>query len=140
VAWLKEQWEANPPALLADNPPNHVYDVEDGTKDLSIGQTSVEQKRAHHESLSKGIFAYEIVCDGDLRTVVRLVPKLKEDPQQEAAMAFLLEYRKGSYICNTAEWRDCAVIVGKLEGLENPFYKGVCEAILEVFRKEGWID
>ena len=23
VTWLREQWEANPPAILAVNPPNH---------------------------------------------------------------------------------------------------------------------
>jgi hypothetical protein len=140
VAWLKEQWEANAPALLADNPPNHSYDVADGTMDLSIGQTSVKQKRAHHKHLKRGIFAYQIRCDDDFRTVVRSVPELSEDAQQEAAMAFLLEYRKGSYLCNTQEWRDIEVIVGKSEGLDNPFYKDVCQATLKVFQGQGWID
>jgi hypothetical protein len=139
VAWLKEQWEANPPALLADNPPNHSYDVEDGTLDLSIGNKSVQQKRKHHEDLSGGIFAYRIRNDSDFRTVVRFLPTLSEDAQQEAAMAFLLEYRKGSYLCNTTEWRDAAVILGKADNLDNPFYQAVCQAILGVFREESWI-
>lgn len=139
VTWLKKQWEANPPALLADNPPNHSYDVEDGTLDLSIGRDAVERKRKHHEDLSKGIFAYRIRSDSDFRTVVRLLPTLPQDAQQETAMAFLLEFRKGSYLCNTAEFRDAAVIVGQKDNLDNHFYLGVCQAILEVFREQGWI-
>lgn len=139
VSWLKEQWEANPPALLADNPPNHSYDIEDGTLDLSIGQKAVDLKRKHHEDLSGGIFAYKIRSDADFQSVVRFIPTLSNDAQQEAAMAVLLEYRKGSYLCNTTEWRDAAVIVGTADNLDNPFYASVCRAILEVFREQGWI-
>ena len=139
VSWLKEQWEANPPALLADNPPNHSYDIEDGTLDLSIGKDAVKQKRQHHQALSGSIFAYQIRSDADFRTVVGFVPKLSSDAQQEAAMAFLLEYRQGSYLCNTREYRDAELIVGKKENLDNMFYSNVCQAILEVFREQGWI-
>jgi|688.fasta_scaffold898976_1 hypothetical protein len=137
--WLTEQWNTNPPAILADNPPNHISDVEDGTIDLSVGRPSVTQKREHHKHLKGGIFAYRIRCDDDFRAVVRFIPKMSEDAQQEAAMAFLLEFRKGSYLCNTQEWREVAAVVGNKDNLDNPFYKAVCQAILEVFRKEGWI-
>lgn len=139
VAWMKEQWEANPPAILATNPPNHSYDIEDGTHDVSIGEKAVAQKRKHHQDLSGGIFAYRIRCDDDLRTVLRSLEKLSSDDKQEAAMAFLIEYRNGSYVENEKEWREVGAIVGNKDCLDNPFYKGVCEAILEVFRKEGWI-
>lgn len=139
VEWLKKLWEDNPPAILAVNPPNHSYDCEDGTHDLSVGSKSAERKRRHHQDLSGSIFAYRIRCDGDFRAVLRSLDTLAWDDKQEAAMAFLLEYRNGSYLCNTAEWKDVAAIVGNKDNLENPFYAGICRAILKVFRKEGWI-
>lgn len=139
--WLQAQWRANPSALLCSNPPNKVYDVEDGTLDLSIGGEAVRQKRSHLRYVKKedSRFAYKIEAAGKLRRVVRAIPKLSADDQLEAAMAFLLKYRDGYFLCNDPLWRDVAKIVGELDNLENPFYKGICEAILEVFRKEGWI-
>jgi len=141
VVWLKEQWKANPSALLAANPANHVHDVEDGSLDLSLGGEAVRLKRSHHRHCQKDPrFAYKIEAAGKLRKVVRAIPKLSADDQLEAAMAFLLEYRNGSYVCNDPLWWEVAKIVGQLDNLDNPFYRGICEAVLVVFRKEGWID
>lgn len=141
VIWMRDQWEENPPALLAVNPPNHSYDVEDGTHDLSIGHTSVVRKRKHHEALQGGIFEYQIRCDGSFREILRVLTSMPVNVQQEAAMAFFLEYQQGNYLCNTPEWREVArILEDKSENLANPFYKGVCVAILEMFREEGWMD
>ena len=141
VEWMRLQWELNAPALLCSNPPNHVYDVEDGTVDLSIGEVDVAGKREHYDYCKGGIYAFAIKAEGKLRKVVRAIPTFSSEQQLEAAMAFLLEHRKGSYVCNTVEWREVAAIVGhSTEGLDGPFYRGVCETVLEVFRKERWID
>jgi hypothetical protein len=144
VEWMRAQWRANPSALLAANPANHMHDFLDGSLDLSIGAKAVRQKRSHHHHCEKyPRFAYNIEAAGKLRKVVRAIPERSADDQLEAAMAFLLEYRDGSFLCNDPLWPDVARIVGNLgnlDNLDNPFYKGVCEAILEVFRKEGWID
>jgi hypothetical protein len=138
--WLQAQWRANPSALLCSNPPNKVYDVEDGTLDLSIGEVAVARKRELFDHCTGGIYAFAIKAEGKLREVVRAIPELGADDQLEAAMAFLLEYRNGSYVCNDPLWLEVAKIGVHSDNLENPFYKGICEAVLEVFRKEGWID
>ena len=141
VNWLKKLWEENPPAVLAVNPPNHSYDVEDGTHDLSLGEKAVKQKRQHHQDLSGSIFEYRIVFDGSFRILLGALKGMSEEVQQEAAMAFFLEYRQGNYLCNTPEWREVArILENKSDNLDNPFYKGVCVAILEMFRAEGCMD
>jgi hypothetical protein len=141
VSWMKGQWRANRKALLAVNPPNHKSDIEDGTHDVVIGQKQVIRKRKHHQELKGSIFEYRIRFDGSLHDLLGTLKNMSEEVQQEAAMAFFLEYRQGDYLCNTAEWREVAKILGnKSNNLYNPFYKGVCVAILGMFRAEGWMD
>jgi hypothetical protein len=141
VKWMKDQWKANRPALLAVNPPNHKSDIEDGTHDVVIGRKQVILKRKHHQDLQGSIFEYRIRFDGSLRGLLGALTNMSEEVQQEAAMGFFLDYRKGNYLCNTAEWREVAkVLDNKSNNLYNPFYKGVCVAILEMFRAEGWMD
>jgi hypothetical protein len=89
--------------------------------------------------MSGTIWAFHIDAEGRYRKVLAGLSKMKADDQMEAAMAFLLEYRKGSYLCNEAIWRQVAEKVGKAEGLDNPFYVGVCKKILKLFKSEGWL-
>jgi len=142
VNWMKGQWKANRKALLAVNPPNHKSEIEDGTHDVVIGQKQVIRKRKHHQDLKASIFEYRIRFDGRLRDLLGALKSMSEEVQQEAAMAFFLDYRQGNYICNTVEWREVAKVLdnNKSNNLYNPFYKGVCVAILEMFRAEGWMD
>ena len=141
MMWMQDQWEFNPPALLAVNPPNHKSEIEDGTHDVVIGKKQVIRKQKHHQHLKGSIFEYRIRFDGSLRDLLIALKGMSEEVQQEAAMAFFLEYRQGNYLCNTPEWREVASILkDKSDNLDNPFYKGVCVAILGMFRAEGWMN
>jgi hypothetical protein len=141
MKWMCELVEVNPPALLANNPPNHVYDVEDGSLDLSVSEVDVERKLSHHEALSGTIFAYKIRKQGKFRKVLRGISGMKEEDRLEAAMAFYVEWNDGSYLSNSAEYRSIDQLLdSSLDGLDHPFYKAVCETILEGFREQGWIE
>lgn len=132
VTWAKESWQENAPAVLSVNPPNHVYDVEDGSIDLTLGSEQVQRKLDHHKEMVATIFSYKLLKVGSFREVTEyLLRSLTGDEQLEGAMAFYLDSNNGSYLCNCGEWRSLSQNFDMAEGLENGFYKGVAEMLLK---------
>jgi hypothetical protein len=73
-----------------------------------------------------------------LREVIEAIPKLSPKSQQESAMAFYVEYRH-NFVANSQEGQKLEESFRNLpDGLDNPFYAGVCEAILTRFKELGW--
>lgn len=141
--WMEKRIQRNEPAVLAPNPSNHTYDVEDTTLDLVVGKRDTARKIAHQKKMTP---AY-ILKQGSFREVLESATRLPREQQLETAMAFLVEHRKGSLLDNAPEYKQCAKKLGReyqtstgrmVEGLENPFYRGVCEAVLELFTEKGW--
>jgi hypothetical protein len=142
--WMKERLQKNSDAVLAPNPSNHIYDVEDPTIDLTVGKRNAARKIEHQKKMTP---AY-ILKQGSFREVLESVSRLPHEQQLEAAMAYLVEQRKGSLLDNAPEYKQFEKKLGQeyqtntgrmKEGLENPFYLGVCEAILDLFKENGWV-
>jgi hypothetical protein len=142
-SWMEARLEKNSPAVLAPNPPNHVYDVEDGTLDLVVGKREVARKASHQKRIAP---AYALK-EGPFREVLASIATLAREEQLEAAMAFLVEYRK-AFLDNAPEYKQFEKTLGRelrtatgrmVEGLDNPFYRGVCEAALRLFKENGWV-
>lgn len=145
VDWMEKRVQKNSPAVLAPNPSNHTYDAEDGTIDLAVGKRNAARKIEHQRKITP---AY-IVKEGSFREVLESVSRMPREQQLEAGMAFLVEQRKGSLLDNAPEYRQFAKKLGReyqtstgrmKEGLENPFYRGVCEALLGLFKERGWVE
>jgi hypothetical protein len=143
-SWMDAQIKKNSPAVLVPNPPNHIYDVEDGTLDLVVGKRDAARKASHQKRIEP---AY-VLKQGPFREVLASVATLSRQEQLEAAMAFLVEHRKGSLLDNAPEYKQFERILGRelrtpagrmVEGLDNPFYRGVCEAALRLFKENGWV-
>jgi len=144
VAWMETRLHTNSPAVLAPNPANHIYDTEDGTLDLAVGKHDVARKISHQKKMAP---AY-ILKQGSFREVLESVSKLPREQQREAAMAFLFAHKKGDLLDNAPEYKQfektltpgLRTATGRMvEGLDNPFYRGVCEAVLDLFKENGWI-
>lgn len=144
VAWMETRLHKNSPAALAPNPANHIYDTEDGTLDLAVGKHAAARKVSHQKKMAP---AY-ILKQGSFREVLESVSKLPREQQLEAAMAFLVEHKKGDLLDNAPEYKQFQKARGQglrttagrmVKGLDNPFYRGVCEAVLDLFKKNGWV-
>ncbi len=142
--WMKKRLQKNSPAVLAPNPANHKFDVEDGTIDLAVGKREAARKIEHQKKMTP---AY-VLKQGSFRQVLESVSRLPREQQLEAAMAFVVEQRKGSLLDNAPEFKqfektlrqDHRTATGRMvEGLENPFYRGVCEEVLNLFKENGWV-
>lgn len=142
--WMEKRLQKNSDAVLAPNPSNHVYDVEDPTIDLTVGKRNAARKIEHQKKMTPA----HILKQGSFREVLESVSRLPHEQQLEAAMAYLVEQRKGSLLDNAPEYKQFAKKLGReyqtdtgrmKEGLENPFYRGVCEAVLDLFKENGWI-
>jgi hypothetical protein len=142
MKWMREQWIENPIAILSTNPPNHESDVEDESMDIALGKEAVSFKRKHHQALEGSLFSYTIRQEGRFQKVVRSFSKLSHKEQLESAMALFVEASDGYLVCNAPEFKDVEELVGRrsAEGLDNPFYRAVCEAILEGFVESGWME
>ena len=140
MRWMRERWEENPRTLLSMNPPNHAHDVEDGSMDIALRE-ECELKLKHQQSVAGTLFSFKVRKEGRFQKVIRSLSSLPMDEQLEAVMALFVEFRSGDFICNTAEFRYIEENLGaSFEGLDNPFYRAVCEAILEGFVESGWME
>ncbi len=140
VSWMDEAIKKNEPAILSENPPNHSFDLADGTMDLAVGDRQVGLKRQQHRDLAEGLFAFTIEKAGSFTEVLAFVGQMRGEAQLEAAMAFYVASQH-EFLSSSQQWCELAKKFGwnMPELLENPFYKGVCEQILKVFRERGWI-
>lgn len=140
VEWARRIAAENPPAVLAEEPPNHVYDVADGSMDFTVGREAVERKLDHHRQLATTIFNFKILKIGNVQDVFEFLSTLEASAALEAAMAVYVEHASGSYVSNSPEYQRLEKAYGPFkDNLENPFYKGVCEAIIEKLQEGGLI-
>lgn len=142
--WMEKRLQKNNPAVLAPNPSNHTYDVEETTIDLTVGKRDSARKIEHQRKTMPAF----IIEEGTFRQVLGSVSKLPPEQRLEAAMAFLVEQRKGSLLDNAPEYKRFDKTLGRefrtgtgrmAEGLDNPFYRAVCEAVLNLFEEKGWV-
>jgi hypothetical protein len=133
--------QKNQQALLATNPPNHEHDLEDGTMNLQIGEDNVAVTKKRYESLAETPFPFTIVKEGSIQEVLAFVGALEGNKQLEAAMAFYVSATNGRFLSSTDQWRKLVQTHGGqfFATIESPFYRRVCEGILDAFRERGWM-
>jgi hypothetical protein len=143
-AWMEKRLHKNSPAVLAPNPANHVFDSEESSLDLAVGTRDAARRIQHQKNIPP---AY-ILKQGPFREVLESVSSLPHEQQLEAAMAFLVEHKKGDLLDNAPEYKQFEKTMGQElrtatgrtpEGLDNPLYRGVCEAVLDLFKENGWV-
>jgi hypothetical protein len=144
VAWMETRLHKNSPAVLAPNPANHIFDSEESSLDLAVGKRASARRIQHQKNIPP---AY-VIKQGSFREVLESVSKLPREQQLEAAMAFLVEHKKGDLLDNAPEYKQFQKTLGQglrtaagrmVEGLDNPFYRGVCESVLDLFKDNGWV-
>jgi len=144
--WMEKRLQKNNPAVLAPNPSNHTYDIEETSIDLAVGKRDVARRIEHQRKITPAF----IHKTGTFREVLQSVASsdFSKRERREAAMAFLVEHRKGCLIDNSPEYKkfektrghEFRTPTGRMaEGLENPFYRAVCEAVLNLFEEKGWV-
>jgi hypothetical protein len=141
MKWMDEAVESDEPALLSSNPPNHVYDLEDGTMDLAVGGRLVALKRQQCQHQEKTIFSFKILKEGSFREVLASLRDMQNlEAKQEAAMAFYVR-ALGEYVSSSLQWQELSRRFGRNmpEKVDNPFYREICEIILNRFQGRGWI-
>ncbi len=137
--WLRNLWKKNQQTILVENPPNHIWDFADGTMAVTFGKRNVKRSLAHHQGCQGTVYQYPVVATGTFREVIKTIPRLLPREQQEAAMAYYVEFCH-LYVTNSPEYQKLAESFRSLPtGLDNPFYKGVCDAILMRFKEFGWL-
>lgn len=140
VQWMNKVVEKNELSLLSTNPPNHIYDLEDGTMDIQLGPENVDRKRAQQQAQAKTPFLFAIIKEGTVTEVLAFVASMQGDAQLEAVMAFYVR-ATGQYVSSTEQWRRLCERFGwgLSSDINNPFYRRIGEGILQKFRERGWI-
>ncbi len=136
--WMEEQVEKDQPTLLHTNPPNKIYDLEDGTFNLVLTEKLVALSKEQCSAQAAGLWAFKIDSEGSFREVLSIVGNKKGNDRLEASMAFYNEGVDG-FLSNSKIWQSLAQTYGTMETVENPFYRGVCLEILNFFQEKGWI-
>ena len=143
IAWIEKRWKDNDKAVIAPNPQNHMHGVDESTIDVAIGRENAEARFKYQQQISPGF----VFARGSVQSVLRSLAELSPDQRLEAAMGFLIQYRNNNPIENAPEFRQFEKIqsrqlgtaTGSLpEGLENPLYRGVAEAVLQLFKERRW--
>ena len=145
--WLDGAVTENGRACLCDCPPDKdstLFDIR--PMELVLGARECANKLRLHRS--------SVRFRGTLRTVLSCCSSLNEDEKLEAAMAVFLRSEQGYPVPESIEWRS---LLERFKpgpqstpeqkrlysdfsldkNVENPFYRGVCEFILEKLKDAG---
>ncbi len=138
-----QQWVLDDPlVMLVEDGANSVGECVTGTCTFLVGEEAVRREGDYIDAMMKvpraAVYAPKILLEGNMVGVLKHISRLPESGRLEAAMSILVRHKDGEMLCNSPEWLNVAKILARSNGLDNQFYRGVCEDVLSLLNERPW--
>jgi hypothetical protein len=135
--WIDQTVRSNPLCYIIRNPPNHSYDLVDGSFSVNIVSRyeDIKELKQREKAAKNNWWSFEVVYTGRFLDIFAFVQSESPEDRRQLVLALLRQYNSGLL------W-NCAEVFALRQTLpmadeDNPFYDGVAEVILnQLHQKE----
>ena len=128
--WIDDTAKSNPLCYIIRNPPNHSYDLADGSFSITLvtQYQEIKELKQREKAARNHWWSFEVVYTGRFIDIFTFVQFESPEDRRQLVLALLRQYNSGLL------W-NCAEVVSLRQKLQmtdedNPFYDGVADVIL----------